>query len=308
VDGSPCGRARYIRGVSAAAGGWETWSWDESLFAGAAGYYERGRLPYAPGLADAFARSLGLDGHGRLLDVGCGPGTVALRLAPLFEAVVGLDPDAEMLAQASLAAARRGVGNAAWVRSRAEDLPAGLGRFLVVTFAASFHWMDRPLVASAVATMLDPGGAVVQVDAPAYRADELAAERRRGTLPFPPPPDDALDQLRRRYLGGDRRAGRGIRNTSPDGEDGVFQQAGFRPAETVTVPDGRAVEQTADDIVARVFSSSSTAPHLFGDRRQDYEADLRELLARESRSGRFSVRLPDNILRIWRLPADHQRD
>ena len=83
--------------MSTAAGGWETWRWDESLFAGAARYYEQGRLPYAPGLADAVARSLGLDGRGRLLDVGCGPGTVALRLASLFEAVVGLDPDADML-------------------------------------------------------------------------------------------------------------------------------------------------------------------------------------------------------------------
>jgi hypothetical protein len=125
---------------------------------------------------------------------------------------------------------------------------------------------------------------------------------------FPPPPDDALDQLRRRYLGRDRRAGRGIRNTSPSGEDGVFQQAGFLPAETVIVPDQRAVEQTADDIVARVFSSSASAPHLFGDRRQDYEADVRKILAQESPSGRFSVRLPDNILRIWRLPAHHQGD
>jgi SAM-dependent methyltransferase len=289
--------------VSAAAGGWESWSWDESLFAGAAGYYRQGRLPYAPGLADVFARNLGLDGRGRLLDVGCGPGTVTLRLASLFEAVVGLDPDAEMLAQAAQAAARLGVGNATWVRSRAEDLPAGLGTFRAVTFAASFHWMDRPLVASAVATMLDPGGAVVQVDAPGYRADELAAESRSGTLPFPPPPDDALDRLRRRYLGADRRAGRGIRNTSPDGEDEVFRRAGFLPAETVTVPDRRAVEQTADELVARVFSSSSTAPHLFGDRRDDYEADMREILARTSPAGRFSVRLPDNILRVWRRPA-----
>ena len=289
--------------MSAAAGGWESWSWDESLFAGAAGYYQQGRLPYAPGLADVLARSLGLDGRGRLLDVGCGPGTVTLRLASLFEAVVGLDPDAEMLAQAAQAAARRGVGNATWVRSRAEDLPAGLGTFRAVTFAASFHWMDRPRVASAVATMLDPGGAVVQVDAPGYRADELAAERRSGTLAFPPPPDDALDRLRRRYLGADRRAGRGIRNTSPDGEDEVFRRAGFLPAETVTVPDRRAVEQTADELVARVFSSSSTAPHLFGDRRDDYEADVREILARTSPAGRFSVRLPDNILRVWRLPA-----
>jgi SAM-dependent methyltransferase len=102
--------ARYIHGVNAAAGGWEAWSWDESLFAGAAGYYEQGRLPYAPGLADAFARSLALDGQGRLLDVGCGPGSVTLRLAPLFEVVAGLDPDAEMLARASRAAAEQGVG------------------------------------------------------------------------------------------------------------------------------------------------------------------------------------------------------
>jgi SAM-dependent methyltransferase len=289
--------------MNLAAGGWETWSWDESLFAGAAGYYEQGRLPYAPGLADAFARSLALDGRGRLLDVGCGPGTVTLRLAPLFEAVVGLDPDAEMLAQAARAAAGLGVGNAAWVCQRAEALPAGLGSFRTVTFAASFHWMDRPRVAAAVATMLDQGGAVVQVDAPGYRADELAAETVRGTLPFPPPPDDALDQLRRRYLGSDKRAGQGIRNTSPSGEDRVFQEAGFLPAETVTVPDGRTVELTADDVVAGVFSSSSTAPHLFGDRREDYERDMRAILAQASAAGRFCVRLPDNILRIWRRPA-----
>src|SRR5450756_1420588 len=120
--------------------------------------------------ARAIARSLALDGRGRLLDIGCGPGTVALRLAPLFEAVVGLDPDAQMLARASLAAVGRGVGNASWVCQRAEALPAGLGSFRAVTFAASFHWMDRSLVASAVATMLDQGGAAVQVDAPGYRA------------------------------------------------------------------------------------------------------------------------------------------
>ena len=110
-----------------APGGWETWSWDESLFAGTAGDDEQGRTPYAPGLADAFARSLDLDGQGRLLDVGCGPGTVTIPLAPLFEAAVGLDPDPEMLACASHAAARRGIGNATWVRERAEALPAGLG-------------------------------------------------------------------------------------------------------------------------------------------------------------------------------------
>jgi hypothetical protein len=70
------------------------------------------------------------------------------------------------------------------------------------------------------------------------------------------------------------------------------------------VLDQRAVQRTADDIVALVFSVSSTAPHLFGDRRADFEADVRQILAEASPSGRFSVRLPDNILRIWRLPPD----
>jgi SAM-dependent methyltransferase len=279
--------------------GGETWSWDESLFAGAARYYEQGRLPYAPGLADAVAGGLGLDGHGRLLDVGSGPGTVALLLAPLFDTVVGLDPDPGMLAEAARTAAGRGIANVTWVRRRAEELPAGLGRFRVVTFAASFHWMDRPRVAAAVAVMLDPGGAAVQVDAPGYRGGEAPP----GVLPFPAPPDEALDELRRRYLGPDRRAGQGIRNTSPSGEDAVFQQAGFRPAQIVTVPDGRVAERTTDDLVALVFSTSATAPHLFGDRQGDYERDLRAILAQASPAGRFSVRLPDNILRIWRLPA-----
>jgi len=148
-----------------------------------------------------------------------------------------------------------------------------------------------------------PGRGTWLVGAPGYQADELAAETRRDSLPFPPPPDDALDQLRLRYLGSDRRAGQGIRNTSPSGEDEVFQQAGFLPAETVTVPDNRAVEQTVDDVVTRVFSTSSTAPHLLDDRRQDHERDLRGILAQASPSGRFPVHLPDNILRIWQLPA-----
>lgn len=284
----------------AQSGGWEQWQWDQSLFAGAARYYEEGRLPYAPGLADALRRDAGLDGHGRLLDVGCGPGTIARRLAPLFEAAVGLDPDPEMLAEAARLSAAAGIPNATWVQERAETLPAGLGLFRVITFAASFHWMDRPRVARAVRVMLTPGGAVVQVDAPAYRADALRIETGHGRLRYPPPPDAAIDELGRRYLGPDRRAGQGIRNTSPSGEDDVFRAAGFMPARTVVVPDGRVIDLSIDKIIAGRFSLSGTAPHLFGNQIGKFERDLRALLADASPSGRFSVRLPDNVLRIWR--------
>src|SRR5687768_4555180 len=117
------------------SGGWESWRWDDTLFKGAAPYYTRGRLPYATGLAQSMAEALGLDGRGRLLDLGCGPGVITLQLAHLFEEVVGLDPDGEMLAEAARLADERGIAHARWVHLRAEDLPAGLGRFRVVTLA-----------------------------------------------------------------------------------------------------------------------------------------------------------------------------
>ena len=277
---------------------WQDWQWDETLFAGTAPFYSRGRMPYAPGLADAFAAALRLDGRGRLLDAGCGPGTIALLLASGFETVVGLDPDEGMLSEAALNAAKQGVTNARWVRLRAEKLPAGLGRFRAITFAASFHWMDRPRVAALVRQMLEPGGAAVQIDAPGYRPAEHGGEPE---LPYPPPPLLRIDALRVRYLGSDRRAGRGVRNTSPDGEDAVFQGAGFAPAETAVVPDGRVLVRSIEDVVANVLSTSSTAPALFGEQLPAFEADLRALLAEDSVDGKFAVRLPDNILRIWRV-------
>jgi SAM-dependent methyltransferase len=277
-------------------GEWFEWEWDETLFAGAAGYYDRGRLPHAPGLADAFEQAFGLDGRGRLLDVGCGPGTVTLPLAGVFQEVVGLDADPGMIKEARRLAAERGVINASWVQRRAEELPADLGTFSVVTFAASFHWMDRPLVAGIARAMLEPGGAVVHVD----------NRHQHGLAPddaLPAPPVERIAELRRAYLGEDRRAGQGIRNSSPGDEATVFRDAGFTGPELVIVPDGRTIVRSADDLVAEAFSLSSTAPHLFGDRLPRFEAALRRVLAEASPDGTFAVRLPDNELKVWRVAA-----
>jgi ubiquinone/menaquinone biosynthesis C-methylase UbiE len=273
-------------------GEWFEWEWDDTLFAGAAAFYDRGRLPWAVGLADALAGALDLDGRGRLLDVGCGPGTVARQVAARFDEVVGLDADPDMVAEAERLAVADGIGNARWICRRAEELPGDLGSFRVVTFAQSMHWMDRPRVFAAVRDMLGPGGAVVHVDSRA--ADDPAVG------PWPPVPTDAIDELRQRYLGADRRAGRSIRNTSPDDEDDVFRSVGFTGPELVVVPDGRTFERTIDDEVAHTFSSSSTAPHLFGPNLDEFETDLRAALMEASPEGRFSVPARDTLLKVWR--------
>ncbi len=171
----------------------EGWEWDETLFSGSAAYYLRGRLPYPAALHDTFARSADLAGQPRLIDIGCGPGTVAITLADLFCEVVGIDPDPGMLAEARALAAERGITNAKWVKLRGEDLPAGLGRFRYATFAQSFHWMDRETVSSVVFDMLEPGGAFVHVNT------VVAEPPPPPTVPFPEPPRGEIARLIRGY-------------------------------------------------------------------------------------------------------------
>src|SRR5262245_57661622 len=96
-------------------------SYDPTLYRGSAAYYARGRPPYSRSLASMLATELRLDGLGRLLDVGCGPGALTIELAGLFDEAIGLDPDADMLA----AAAERAIAsnNIRWIQALAEDLP-----------------------------------------------------------------------------------------------------------------------------------------------------------------------------------------
>jgi SAM-dependent methyltransferase len=135
----------------------EPWTWDETLYAGSAPFYSVGRMSYPDGLAEALRRELGLDGSQRLLDVGCGPGSLTLLLAPFVATAVGIDADCEMVREAARGSSRSGQSNVSWRHMRAEELPADLGEFELVTFAQSFHWMDRPAVAVKVRMMLTPG-------------------------------------------------------------------------------------------------------------------------------------------------------
>ena len=58
--------------------------YDPRIYDGAAARYRYGRPAYSPGLEALLTKELGLDGSGRLLDVGCGPGILTVRLARLF--------------------------------------------------------------------------------------------------------------------------------------------------------------------------------------------------------------------------------
>lgn len=277
------------------------WEWDPSLYAGSAAYYARGRVPYSHRLVERLAAELALDGTGRLLDVGCGPGSLTLLLAPRFEHATGLDADAAMLAEGERRAAEAGITNVDWVHLRAEDLPTDLGPYRVATLAQSFHWMDRTRVAGLLHAALGADGVLVHLHATTHQGIDSDA-----SLPDPRPPRREIDGLVKRFLGARRRAGQGTLSevSISEADRGrleaqIYLAAGFTGPTRVVVP-GSVVARDADDVVASVFSLSSAAPHLFGDRRAAFEAELRELLQKVSPDGRFSERMRESAIDIWR--------
>jgi ubiquinone/menaquinone biosynthesis C-methylase UbiE len=138
--------------------------YDPAIDLGSAAHYRCGRPAYSPELEAVLTREAGLDGSGRLLDAGRGPGVLTVRLAHLFGQAGGLDPDAGMLAEGCRAAGGKIVMNIGWVQGLAEDLPAvAPGPYRLVTFGQSFHWTDERHVAETVYDMLEPGGALALI-------------------------------------------------------------------------------------------------------------------------------------------------
>jgi SAM-dependent methyltransferase len=276
------------------------WRWNPSLFAGSAAHYVQGRVPYPRELADALVAELALDGRGRLLDLGCGPGSLTLLLAPWFERATGLDADADMLTEAARQARVAGLAHIDWIHLRAEELPSDLGPFQVATLAQSFHWMDRPLVARRLRELLADDGALVHVHATTHEGIEGGPP-----LPHPRPPRRAIDDLVERFLGSRRRAGKGSRpdvvGHAPLGEleAEIYRAAGFGGPTRLVVP-GTIVDRTTDDVVAGVFSLSRATPHLFGDAAPAFETALRELLAEAAPEGLFSEQMADTVADVWR--------
>ncbi len=129
------------------------------------GYYQRFRRGYPPEVADALVSACGLTRDDVVLDLGCGTGQLTRALAPRTGAVLGMDPEPDMLAEARRATAEPNVG---WLLGADADVPAlttalGPGRLGAVTVAQALHWMDHERLFAAARPLLRAGGGVVVV-------------------------------------------------------------------------------------------------------------------------------------------------
>lgn len=94
---------------------------------------------------------------GRVLEVGCGTGRLAVALAERGSRVWAVDSSEEMLREARAVAAGTRVG---LKRAAAEDLPFKDGWFDAAVMRLVVHLVDRPRALAELARVLVPGGRV----------------------------------------------------------------------------------------------------------------------------------------------------
>jgi ubiquinone/menaquinone biosynthesis C-methylase UbiE len=132
----------------------------------------------------------------RVLDVGCGTGTLAAALAQRGTKVWGVDPSREMLAEARRAG-RAGPG-LAFKLGAAEALPFKDAWFERAVSRLALHLVDRPAAFREFARVLAPGGRLVAAELEGAGFEDVRVrsltQRARVTR------EEALERIRGRYI------------------------------------------------------------------------------------------------------------
>jgi SAM-dependent methyltransferase len=234
-------------------------------FDSTAPYYARYREPYPASFFREVALREGLQGHERLIDIGCGPGSLAVGFAPFVRSSLGVDVETEMLAAARVEAARAGF-HIDLMQARIEDLPTGIGVFQAVTIGRALHWFDRDEAIAVLERIVDENGWIAICGTKAFGA---AIHGFNGKF----------HEIRRAW------------SSNPDEScyhidfSEWFRGSRFRKVEDVEVTESHQV--TIPDLIGRALSMSTTSPEVLGDRRPAFEAAMREALEPLSSGGIF---------------------
>ena len=238
-------------------------------FASTAELYEQFRPPYPPEFFRAVAERLQLSKQHALIDLGTGPGVLAIGFAPYVGQVTAVDPEPAMLAVARRAIARAGHA-VRLIEGRAEDLPADVGPFDLVTIGRALHWMEQRALGPMFERLVKPEGAIVVC------ASFSAPGNRNAWL-------DAYNTARRRW------SDEGLWSESRQGERAhrdlaaALEGTGFQVGEKIRVETTHQV--SVSDLAQRVLTFSSSSPAALGDRVDAMLADIEARLSPFGREG-----------------------
>jgi SAM-dependent methyltransferase len=262
---------------------------DLGRFAGTASYYARYRRPYPPEFFAEIVTRCGLDGQGRLLDLGCGSGQLALPLARHVAHVVGVDPEPEMLDEARRQAAGAGVVNARWLLGSSADLDtlrAALAPLRLVTIGRAFHWMQRDATLRALDSLVEPGGSLV------IASDNELIWNTAGDW------QAAVRAVVQRWLGTPRRASGALFTPPAELWEVVIARSPFGRFERYELAYQRSWD--TEHILGYLYSTSYCSRQLLGERQPAFERELRATLAELNPADRFLDAVTLEAFFAWR--------
>jgi SAM-dependent methyltransferase len=238
-------------------------------FATTVALYEELRPPYPPAFFHEVARQLKLGQQHALIDLGTGPGLLALGFAPYVGRIVGVDPEPAMIAAATAAASRASQA-LTLIEGKAEDLPSDIGSFDVVTIGRALHWMDRDAVLARLDTLVAPGGMILVC---------ASFSAMDGSNPWL----DDYNEARRAWSDASlwTESGSGAR-THRD-LAAFFRGSRFQVADAIRVETSH--EVSLRDLARRVLTFSPSSPKVIGDRTDAMLADVQARLHPFSHEG-----------------------
>jgi ubiquinone/menaquinone biosynthesis C-methylase UbiE len=247
-------------------------AYEPRRFKGTVPFYERYRLGYPDRLIRHVIAFTRLEPGDAVLDLGTGPGLLAIPFATAGMTVSAADPEPDMLDAAAESARSAGVALQLW-RCSSYDLSAEMGPYRLVTMGRAFHWMDRVATLQMLDRIVAPGGAIALFH------------------------DDHPDTAENRWMQvlrevGDRYGRSAEPHVAERRAEGYRTHASVLLASTFSVLDGIGVTIrkpiSVDEIVGRAFSMSTCSHGKLGTRAAAFEDDLRAALASLAPSGVFT--------------------
>jgi SAM-dependent methyltransferase len=257
-----------------------------SRFTSAIPHYINGRPAYSERLIAKLADETELDASSRVLDLGCGPGSLTLPLSRHCGTMIGIDADPAMIAAAAQAAEIAGL-QIEWRAGSSFDLDADLAPLNLVTIARAFHWMDREATLKRLDELIAPGGAIALINTELHPSGAT-----RWHKPF--------EELRNAHGRFDEFY-RWRKSQDWEEHTSVLMRSPFSGVERISVFEARTA--TLEEIVARALSFSANSPAALGeDGRSAYEAQVRERMLAIAPDGAFPE-IVESVAIIARRPA-----
>ncbi len=222
-------------------------------FASTVEFYARCREPYPPEFFQRVAEQIGLRGDETLLDIGCGPGMLAIGFAPLVGSCTGLDPESGMLAAAKNAAAEAGVA-ISLIHGRIEEFPVGQ-TYGVITIGRAHHWLERTPTLSVLERILAPDSGRILI----CRAASVETPETPWVKPY--------RKVRSAWASG-RPEEKQYRIDPSEWLMGSF----FSAMGETSITERRRV--TIADLIGRALSRSNTSPEVVGGGQEQFEAEI----------------------------------